>query len=193
MAAIMVKEPPHCGQAMKSMAKTRLSNWAQLMRARVEAVGELPCSLEEAVAWSASPGTIWDRRAALGASTPWKRMRWSRRRGTRAARTLQAFQRAHDQMGGAIAIRGFELEDDFVGQDTAQPLVLQGRTGDVAAQPFEGVPLLGPEPGVGMQTEPLSSQCFSKGSRSSKSKSNNHNATGRPKKEKRRAVAKEKA
>ena len=32
------------------------------------------------------PGTIWDRRVALGASTPWKRMRWSRGRGTRAAK-----------------------------------------------------------------------------------------------------------
>ena len=61
------------GQVVRSMAKTRLSNWAQLLRARVEAAGDAPSSLEEAVARSASPGTIWERRAALGASTPWKR------------------------------------------------------------------------------------------------------------------------
>ncbi len=36
MAARMVKGPPHCGQVVMSMAKTRLSNCAQLMRARVE-------------------------------------------------------------------------------------------------------------------------------------------------------------
>ena len=32
----MVKGPPHCGQVVMSMAKTRLSHCAQLMRARVE-------------------------------------------------------------------------------------------------------------------------------------------------------------
>ncbi len=58
MAALRVKGPPHCGQVVMSMAKTRLSNCAQLMRARVEAAGASPSSLEEAVAWSASPGTI---------------------------------------------------------------------------------------------------------------------------------------
>jgi len=86
IAARSVKGPPHCGQVVMSMAKIRLSNWAQLLRARVEAAGASPSSLEEAVAGSASPGTIWERRAALGASTPWKRMRWSRGRGTSAAR-----------------------------------------------------------------------------------------------------------
>ncbi len=40
MAAMKVKGPPHCGQAAMSIAKTRLSNCAQLMRVRVEAVGE---------------------------------------------------------------------------------------------------------------------------------------------------------
>jgi len=59
MAARMVKGPPYWGQVVMSMAKTRLSNWAQLRRARVEAEGESPVSLEEAVAWSDSPGTIW--------------------------------------------------------------------------------------------------------------------------------------
>ncbi len=28
---------------------------------------------------------------------------------------LQEFQRGHHEMGGAIAIRGFELEDDLAG------------------------------------------------------------------------------
>ena len=86
MAARMVNGPPHCEQAVMSIAKTCLSNWAQLIRARVEAAGASLVSVEEAGSGSASPGTIWDRNAALGAGTPWKRMRWSRGRGTSAAR-----------------------------------------------------------------------------------------------------------
>lgn len=74
MAAMRVKGRLHCGQVVMSIGNTRLSNGAQLMRARVEVEGESPGSLE-AVAWSDSPGTIWGQRAALGASTPWKRMR----------------------------------------------------------------------------------------------------------------------
>ena len=57
IAARRVNVPPHCGQVVISMAKTRLSNWAQLRRARVEAAGASPVSLEETVVWSASPGT----------------------------------------------------------------------------------------------------------------------------------------
>ena len=78
--------------------------------------------------------------------------------GTRDERreALEEFQRRHDEMGGAIAIRGFELEDDLAGPGAAEPFVAQGRTCDVAAQAFEFLPLLGPAAGVGMQTEPLS-------------------------------------
>jgi len=86
IAARMVNAPPHWGQVVMSMAKTRLSSCAQLMRVRVEAEERSPSSLAMFGTGSASPGTIWERRAALGASTPWKRMRWSRGRGTRAAR-----------------------------------------------------------------------------------------------------------
>jgi len=58
MAARMAKGPPHCGQVVRSMAKTRLSNWAQLIRAREEAAGVSPSSLALSVAGFASPGTI---------------------------------------------------------------------------------------------------------------------------------------
>ena len=51
------------------MAKTRLSNGAQLVRAREEAVGESPVSVVVENAWSRSPGTICDRNVALGASS----------------------------------------------------------------------------------------------------------------------------
>ncbi len=51
---------------------------------------------------------------------------------------LQEFQRAHHQMGGAIAVRGFELQHDLTGGGAAQPFVAQGRAGDVATEAFEG-------------------------------------------------------
>jgi hypothetical protein len=52
-------------------------------------------------------------------------------------------------MGGAIAIRGFELEDHLAGRGAVQAFLPQGRTRDVAAQPFELLSLLGPAAGVG--------------------------------------------
>ena len=55
---------------------------------------------------------------------------------------LQEFQRGHDEMGRAIAVRGFELEDDLAGRGPAKAFVAQGRARDVTAQPFEGVPLM---------------------------------------------------
>ena len=58
-------------------------------------------------------------------------------------------------MGGAIAIRGFELEDDFAGRGTAQAFVAQGGTGDVATQPFEFLSLTRATLCVGMQAKSL--------------------------------------
>ncbi len=62
---------------------------------------------------------------------------------------LQEFQRAHHEMGGSIAIRRFELEDDLAGRGAAQPFVAQGRAGDVATEAFEGLPLVGSTTRVG--------------------------------------------
>ena len=57
-AARMVNGPPHWGQVVMSMAKTRLSNWAQLIRARGEAEGDSSSRLAMSVSGLASPGTI---------------------------------------------------------------------------------------------------------------------------------------
>ncbi len=62
---------------------------------------------------------------------------------------LQEFQRGHHQMGGAIAVRGFELEENPAGWGAAQAFVAQGRARDVATQPFEFLPLMGAAPCVG--------------------------------------------
>ncbi len=77
--------------------------------------------------------------------------------GTRdeGGEALQEFQRGHHEVGGAIAVWGFELEDDLAGWGTAQAFVAQGRAPDVATELFEFLSLLGAAMGVGMQTEPL--------------------------------------
>ena len=58
IAARMVKGPPHWEQVVRSMAKRRVSQWAQLIRARDEGARDSPSPLAVSVAWSASPGTI---------------------------------------------------------------------------------------------------------------------------------------
>ncbi len=68
---------------------------------------------------------------------------------------LQEFQWGHHEVGGLIAIRGFELEDDLAGRGAAQAFVAEGGTCDVATQPFEFLPLLGITPGISMQAKPL--------------------------------------
>jgi len=58
IAARMVKGPPHCGQIEWSIAKTRVSHWAQILRARGEGAESSPFPSVVFIAWSASPGTI---------------------------------------------------------------------------------------------------------------------------------------
>jgi len=69
---------------------------------------------------------------------------------------LQEFQEGHHEVGGPIAVRGFELEDNLAGWGAAQAFVAQGRTRDVATQSFEFLALRGSTRRLGMQTEPLS-------------------------------------
>ncbi len=46
------------------------------------------------------------------------------------SQALQEFQRCHDDMRGAIAVRGFELQDDLACLSATQPFVAKGGTGD---------------------------------------------------------------
>ena len=56
---------------------------------------------------------------------------------------LQEFQWAHHEMGGAIAVRGCQLQHDLAGPGAAEPFVAEGRPRDSAAQPFDLLALLG--------------------------------------------------
>ena len=56
---------------------------------------------------------------------------------------FQEFERRHHEMGGAIAIRGCELQHDLTGPGAAEPFVAEGGARDVAAETFEFLSLLG--------------------------------------------------
>ena len=56
--------------------------------------------------------------------------------GTRdeGGQALQEFKRCHDDMRSAIAVGGFELQDDVAFLSASQPFVAQGGTADVATE-----------------------------------------------------------
>ena len=63
---------------------------------------------------------------------------------------LQEFQGRHDDMRGAIAVRGFEFQYDLSFWCASQPFVAQGGTSDVATEAFEGRALMGAAVHAGM-------------------------------------------
>jgi len=85
---------PLCGQCSMSMSNTRLSKRAQLIRTEAEEGGTASFLQDGLLLFFLLPGIISERNFALGASTPWKRMRLSLGLGTNAAsRRLQWCQR----------------------------------------------------------------------------------------------------
>jgi hypothetical protein len=84
MAAMIFKGPPQRGQCSRSISNTRLSKRAQLRRAGAAAGGASEWSAEGVWALTGTVGMISGRSLALGASTPWKRIRCNRGRGISA-------------------------------------------------------------------------------------------------------------
>ncbi len=71
---------------------------------------------------------------------------------TEGRQALQEFQRGHDEMGGAIPVRGFELEHNLAGRGAPQAFVAEGGARNVPTQAFEFLPLLGATLCVGTLT-----------------------------------------
>ena len=69
---------------------------------------------------------------------------------------LQQFQRGHDEMGGAIAVQGFQLDHNLAGRGAAQAFVAEGGVRDVTTQAFEFLLLLGATRCVG---SPVGKSC----------------------------------
>ena len=81
---------PHWGQVSMSIANTRLRRYIQLMGAT---------GLSRFTAPSGRRGTIRLRCLKFGANTPWKRVRFRRGLGTRAARRAMKCVVAPDRLG----------------------------------------------------------------------------------------------
>src|SRR3954466_4109310 len=75
--------------------------------------------------------------------------------GTRdqCGQTLHKLQRRHHDMGGAVAPGTFELEHDLACAIALEPLIGNGRAGDIAAQAFELLALMGVTAYCRMQAE----------------------------------------
>jgi len=59
------------------------------------------------------------------------------RAGHQGGQALHEFQRLHDDMGGAVFVRTFQLQHDLTGAVALEPFVGDGRPGDVAAEVFQ--------------------------------------------------------
>ncbi len=170
MAAMILSSPPQFGQCSISISKTRLSSRAQLIRAG------RPCAQPDSVAMcsdspvvSSGPAGTTNARslAEIGkysASTPWKRIRCSRGRGTGAwgapfgrpcGQALHELQRRHHDVGGALVPGGLKLEHDLPGSVALHAFVGQGRPRDVAAKLLQPLALVGAAAHGGVQAEPL--------------------------------------
>ena len=75
--------------------------------------------------------------------------------GTRdqCGQALHELQRGHHDMGGAVAPGALELEHDLAGAIALEPLVGNGRTGDISAQAFELLALMSATAYCRMQAE----------------------------------------
>ena len=65
--------------------------------------------------------------------------------GTRdkCGQALHELQRRHHDMGGAVAVGTLELEHELAGAIALEPFVGNGRAGDIAAQAFKLLALMG--------------------------------------------------
>jgi len=69
MAAMIVRVPPQHEHWSMSISNFRLNKRAQLMRTDIEECGTSSSALDELLLLFFSPGKIWARNLALGAST----------------------------------------------------------------------------------------------------------------------------
>jgi len=99
----------------------------RILWARIEAV----LTPAACVGSPKSRGTTCARNLALGASTPWKRIRCSLGLGTSAASHCMNFQRRPQQVRGAVWPGGLELEHHLPGGVGLHALVGQSGARDV--------------------------------------------------------------
>ncbi len=103
------------------------------------------------VSSTSGAGTICLRSLALGARTPWYRIRLSRWRRHQDAEFFYQFQWRQDEKGRTVRPGGFEAKGEVLVIDDLQTSGGQGRSDDVAVQPFQTGPIGGVDAGGGME------------------------------------------
>ena len=86
------------------MAKTRVSNWAQLLRARVEAAGDGAVLIGRGCGPVGLTGHDLGAQGRIGGEHAMEAKEMESGTRDECGQALEEFQRAHDEMGGAIAI-----------------------------------------------------------------------------------------
>ena len=101
--------------------------------------------------------TRHDRRTqpGIGRQHPMKTDQMQARARHQRGQALHEFQRRHPDVRGAVAPRAFELQYDIPRSIALEPLVGDRGAGDVAAQAFEFIALMGATAHPGVQTEPV--------------------------------------
>ena len=104
---------------------------------RVSVIG---CVLGCLVRWTRN-----DRRAQLGVGREhaMEANQMQPRTRDQCGQPLHELQRRHHDMGGAVAVGALELQHDLARWIALEPFVGNGRAGDIAAQAFELLALMG--------------------------------------------------
>ncbi len=75
--------------------------------------------------------------------------------GHEHGQALHELQRRHHDMGGTVVVRAFELQHDMTGTIAFEAFVGNGWTGNVSAQVFEFLALMGGAADLGMEAKAL--------------------------------------
>ena len=134
MQAIVLSLPPHLGQVSISMAKTLFKRCIQVMGAR---------GLSLVFSLGSRFGTTCARCLLLGANTPVEAGEVQARTRYESCEPSDEIQGVEHDVGGAVVERLLELVDDLFSFVGRQPFVRDGGSGDIAAEFFQLVALIG--------------------------------------------------
>ena len=94
---------------------------------------------------------MWEGIAAAGTVPAWWRAWWV----SAALAVSDLRQWCHHDVGGAIAVRAFELQHDIAGAVELAPFIGDGGAGNIAAQLFEFIALIHGAAHFGVEAESL--------------------------------------
>ena len=131
MAARIVRVPPQLGQCSISISNTRLSNWAQPMRAAAEGRSVSPCP-GLSLALAGALGMICGTELGIGCEHAMEANEMQPRTGHQRGEALHEFQGFHHDMGGAVVGRVLlSVNTTWPFAIALKSFIGKGRAGDV--------------------------------------------------------------